>query len=153
MLEEIHRDALAISQGKHRVSLNVEYDGDLVGSRDELHSAFSNLVTNALRYTPEGGSVTLTWQLQGETPVFTVRDTGIGIEAHYIPRLTERFYRVDHSRSRASGGTGLGLAIVKHIVNRHQAQLRIQSVLDQGSEFSVVFPVARALAPRPVCCE
>lgn len=153
MLEEIHRDALAISQGKHRVSLNVEYDGDLVGSRDELHSAFSNLVTNALRYTPEGGSVTLTWQLQGETPVFTVRDTGIGIEAHHIPRLTERFYRVDRSRSRASGGTGLGLAIVKHIVNRHQAQLRIQSVLDQGSEFSVVFPVARALAPRPVCCE
>lgn len=148
LAEEIQREAQTLSHGRHEVMLRVETDLGLLGSRDELRSAFTNLVTNALRYTPAGGRIDIIWRLQEDQPVFAVRDTGIGIEAIHIPRLTERFYRVDRSRSRESGGTGLGLAIVKHILNRHHAQLRIQSEPGKGSEFAAVFPAERAVRLR-----
>jgi len=115
----------------------------LTGSAKELHSAFSNLVSNAVRYTPEGGTVTLFWGLEGGRGVFGVQDTGIGVEPRHIPRLTERFYRVDQGRSRETGGTGLGLAIVKHVLTRHQASLEVQSELGKGSVFRAVFPAQR----------
>jgi two-component system, OmpR family, phosphate regulon sensor histidine kinase PhoR len=108
------------------------------------------LVSNAVRYTPEGGSVMLSWSTENGLPVFAVTDTGPGIEAEHIPRLTERFYRVDRSRSRASGGTGLGLAIVKHILNRHQARLEISSEIGKGSRFAAVFPAERMVAAERV---
>ena len=109
----------------------------------ELRSAFSNLVSNAVRYTPEGGAVTLFWMLDGARGVFGVEDTGIGVESRHIPRLTERFYRVDQGRSRDTGGTGLGLAIVKHVLTRHQASLEVESELGKGSVFRAVFPAQR----------
>jgi two-component system, OmpR family, phosphate regulon sensor histidine kinase PhoR len=142
------RDAQALSSGRHRFSLRLENEAGLKGSAEELRSALSNLISNAVRYTPESGEIEVSWSTRNGEPVFAVRDTGIGIESHHIPRLTERFYRVDRSRSRASGGTGLGLAIVKHVLSRHQARLDIESEPGKGSTFSVVFPAARSL-PRP----
>ena len=116
----------------------------MAGSRDELASAFGNLVSNAIRYTPAGGTITLGWRIEGDgTGVFSVADTGIGIGPEHLPRLTERFYRVDRSRSRATGGTGLGLAIVKHVLLRHQAELDIASEPGKGSRFSVRLPARR----------
>jgi hypothetical protein len=97
----------------------------LKGSREELRSAFSNLVSNAVRYTPDGGRIVLRWEVRDGKGVFSVEDSGIGIPEEHIPRLTERFYRVDRGRSRESGGTGLGLSIVKHVLLRHQAGLEI----------------------------
>ena len=142
----LFREGQALSAGRHRIALRVERTGGLKGSADELRSALGNLVSNAVRYTPEGGEIEIAWTEQNGQPTFTVRDTGIGIEPQHIPRLTERFYRVDRSRSRSTGGTGLGLAIVKHVLSRHQAHLDIQSEPGRGSRFSAVFPVARALA-------
>ncbi|MCW8917425.1 MAG: phosphate regulon sensor histidine kinase PhoR [Gammaproteobacteria bacterium] len=112
----------------------------LYGAEKELYSAFSNLITNALRYTPQGGRVTVRWHGDSQGAHFEVEDTGVGIAPHHIPRLTERFYRVDVGRSRDVGGTGLGLAIVKHVLNRHHANLRIRSTLNRGSTFSCHFP-------------
>jgi two-component system, OmpR family, phosphate regulon sensor histidine kinase PhoR len=113
-------------------------------SRDELASAFGNLVSNAVRYTPPGGTITLAWRIdQDGSGVFAVTDTGIGIAPEYLPRLTERFYRVDRSRSRATGGTGLGLAIVKHVLLRHQAEIEITSERGKGSTFAVRLPAQR----------
>jgi two-component system phosphate regulon sensor histidine kinase PhoR len=100
-------------------------------------------VNNAIRYTPDGGEIRLRWQLRDMRAVFSVQDTGIGIEPHHIARLTERFYRVDRSRSRETGGTGLGLSIVKHILTRHQGHLEIQSEFGKGSTFSAVFPAEK----------
>src|SRR5574343_356574 len=118
---------------------------DLWGSAQELHSAFGNLVSNAVRYTPEGGSIYLRWTQEDDGRVaFTVADTGIGIPREHLPRLTERFYRVDRGRSRGNGGTGLGLAIVKHVIARHNARLEIRSEPDKGSTFSVIFQSERA---------
>jgi len=111
----------------------------LRGNREELRSAFGNLFGNAIRYTPEGGEVLLCWAERDGQSVFSVRDSGIGIAPQHIPRLTERFYRVDRSRSRETGGTGLGLAIVKHIAIRHHAKLEISSEQGKGSVFSLVF--------------
>lgn len=136
-----------LSAGKHRFSSTV-CDARLSGNRDELRSALSNLLTNAIRYSPEGGDIELIWELAGEEPTFRVKDSGEGIAAEHIPRITERFYRVDRGRSRATGGTGLGLAIVKHVLNRHQARLDIESAPGHGSTFSAVFPVNRRL-PAP----
>lgn len=113
------------------------------GNQEELHSLFSNLIYNAIKYTPSGGSITIRWQQVDDEAIFCVKDTGIGIAKKYIPRLTERFYRVDKGRSRESGGTGLGLAICKHILIRHDAELLIESEEGKGSEFSCVFPLEK----------
>jgi two-component system phosphate regulon sensor histidine kinase PhoR len=121
----------------------LEAEGDLAGVPAELQSALSNLVSNAVRYTPAGGSITVSWTRQADgSAVFAVRDTGPGIAPEHLPRLTERFYRVDRSRSRETGGTGLGLAIVKHVLQRHGASLDIASS-NKGSVFSVHFPANR----------
>jgi two-component system phosphate regulon sensor histidine kinase PhoR len=146
-VEQLAADARALSGGRHRIELTVEQDCRLLGSRAELQSAFANLVSNAVRYTPEGGSVRLAWRLADGRGIFTVADSGIGIEARHIPRLTERFYRIDSGRSRETGGTGLGLAIVKHALTRHQAVLDIASEPGRGSTFSALFPPGRVLPP------
>jgi len=139
LLEQIHREALALSSGHHKISLTI--DGpDLRGGVDELRSAFGNLVSNAVRYTPEGGSIDIFWQMKDNGPQYAVRDTGIGIRPEHIARLTERFYRVDKSRSRETQGTGLGLAIVKHVLLRHDATLAIESQPEKGSTFTITFP-------------
>lgn len=145
LINMLLNDGKALSQGKHKISAEIGNNIDLVGAVDELQSALSNLVSNAIRYTPEEGEIHITWQLRNGQPVFSVRDNGIGIERNHIDRLTERFYRVDRSRSRETGGTGLGLSIVKHILTRHQAKLEITSQLGVGSTFSAVFPKARLL--------
>ena len=140
----LYHDALALSSARHKVTLLLESPAWVNGAEDELRSAFGNLVSNAIRYTPAGGEVRLSWKAGADGgAVFSVRDTGIGIEAQHLPRLTERFYRVDRGRSRETGGTGLGLAIVKHVVNRHDAKLEVTSEPGRGSCFSVVFPASR----------
>jgi len=117
----------------------------LVGALTELQSAVSNLVSNAVRYTPAGGRIEVDWQEQGDTLVMAVRDTGPGIAPEHLPRLSERFYRVDRSRSRETGGTGLGLAITKHVAQRHGGALRIESQLGAGSTFILVLPLSRRI--------
>jgi two-component system, OmpR family, phosphate regulon sensor histidine kinase PhoR len=117
---------------------------EIAGSSAELHSALSNLITNAIRYTPADKEVEVSWtELPNGTLVFAVKDTGPGIAPEHLPRLTERFYRIDRSRSRDTGGTGLGLAIVKHVAQRHGAELQIESTLGKGSTFALVFPTSR----------
>jgi two-component system, OmpR family, phosphate regulon sensor histidine kinase PhoR len=149
LLKQIQSDALSLSQSlyksKHLVKLDMDETVNIVGSQNELQSALGNLVSNAVRYTPKGGEVSISWGMQGEQAIFTVRDTGIGIEQQHIDRLTERFYRVDRGRSRETGGTGLGLSIVKHILIRHQAKLEISSDIGTGSTFSVLFPKTRLI--------
>ena len=150
VLEMLFREALSLSDGRHRVRVaNCAPEG-LLGDEDELHSAFGNLVSNAIRYTPENGEIILNWEKQGESGVgvFAVTDSGLGIDAQHIPRLTERFYRVDRGRSRETGGTGLGLAIVKHILTRHQAKLEIDSEPGKGSTFRVIFPARRVVQAK-----
>ncbi len=128
----------------HQLEVGEVQRGALAGSRNELLSAMSNLVSNAVRYTPAGGRISVQWQtLPDGRAEFSVSDTGPGVAPEHLPRLTERFYRVDRSRSRETGGTGLGLAIVKHVVQRHGAELRMQSTLGQGSRFAIVFPAHR----------
>lgn len=140
----LYHDALALSAGRHKVNLLLESTAWVNGAEDELRSAFGNLVSNAIRYTPAGGEVRLSWKNAADGgAIFTVRDTGIGIDTQHLPRLTERFYRVDRGRSRETGGTGLGLAIVKHVANRHAAKLDISSEPGRGSAFSVQFPAVR----------
>lgn len=145
LLDEVLRDGRLLSNGRHHIDLQVTCDADISGSRDELRSAFSNLLSNAIRYTPEGGHIDVRWSLHDGHAVFAVQDSGIGIAPQHITRLTERFYRVDRSRSRETGGTGLGLAIVKHVVMRHQARLNISSEEGLGSTFAIAFPAARML--------
>ena len=144
LISLIKNDAYALSQGKHSLNFDLKTPCNLLGEEREVLSAFSNLVSNAIRYTPNVGSVSATWSVnaagEGE---FTVTDTGPGISSEHIPRLTERFYRVDRSRSRETGGTGLGLAIVKHVANRHQANLVIESTPGRGSKFILRFPPVR----------
>ena len=140
MMRSLESEAQSLSRGRHAVQLRLESARWVRGATQELRSALSNLVSNAVRYTPAGGEITLAWSDRGEEAVFSVTDTGEGIAAEHIPRLTERFYRVDRSRSRETGGTGLGLAIVKHVLTRHGARLEVQSIPGKGSTFSVVFP-------------
>ena len=126
----------------------------LSGANKELHSAVSNLVNNAVRYTPSGGTITSSWILLPDQRIqFSVADTGPGIASEHLPRLTERFYRVDRSRSRESGGTGLGLAIVKHVMQRHGGELKIESELGKGSKFTLIFPASRVLQSAPAKVE
>jgi two-component system phosphate regulon sensor histidine kinase PhoR len=143
LLAGVRDEALALSAGRHRIELNAEDRVLLLANAQELRSAFGNLVSNAVHYTPAGGDIRLGWGRRGTQAVFSVADSGLGIEPRHIPRLTERFYRVDHSRSRETGGTGLGLAIVKHVLTRHQATLEIESEPGRGSCFSAVFPARR----------
>lgn len=145
LLKQLQKDAQALSQGQHTVSLHMETTVNLRGSYNELLSALSNLTSNAVRYTPAQGKIDIYWQMRGEDVVFAVQDTGIGIEPQHLPRLTERFYRVDSGRSRDTGGTGLGLSIVKHILHHHQASLQVESEPGQGSRFQIVFPAQRVL--------
>ncbi len=146
LIDDLVREARLLSSGKHEIKTQISSEARLHCSLHEIRSAFGNLVSNAVRYTLAGGSVTLGWAIEENLPVFSVTDTGPGIEPEHIPRLTERFYRVDRSRSRANGGTGLGLAIVKHILNRHQARLEINSKVGKGSRFAAVFPAERTIA-------
>ena len=130
---------------RHRIQLKIDAQLRLTGNEEEIRSAFSNLINNAVRYTPAGGEINLRWQLENGDPVFAVTDTGEGIAPQHIPHLTERFYRIDTARSRDSGGTGLGLSIVKHILLRHDANLVITSELGVGSTFKCIFPATRAI--------
>jgi two-component system phosphate regulon sensor histidine kinase PhoR len=149
LVDRLAAEARALSAGRHRIQVEApDQRFDLIGSDKELASAFGNLVSNAIRYTPEGGAVTLRWCEAGEGAAFEVEDTGIGIDAEHIPRLTERFYRVDRGRSRETGGTGLGLAIVKHALQRHGATLNIASRPGKGSVFSARFAGPRLRAAR-----
>lgn len=142
LLATLVEEGTALSGGKHKMTLEIAA-GNFYGSREELRSAFSNLISNAVRYSPEGGDIALRWVLRDGLPVFEVADNGIGIATDHIPRLTERFYRVDKGRSSATGGTGLGLAIAKHVLIRHQGKLEIESTPGKGSTFRAVFPKAR----------
>lgn len=146
MIERIREEALATVKGKRDIIIECDDSIQLQGNSDEIHSAFANLVLNAAKYTPENGTIWVRWYRRSPQQVcLTVEDNGDGIDSHHIPRLTERFYRVDKSRSIDTGGTGLGLAIVKHILFRHQAELSITSELGSGSNFTCVFPHSRSV--------
>ncbi len=150
LLAVLRTDAEALSGGKYRIVLEADSEFDLLGAESEIASAFGNLVSNAIRYTPEGGVVRVTWRANASEAEFAVEDNGIGIAPEHISRLTERFYRVDQGRSRQTGGTGLGLSIVRHILNRHQATLEISSQLGKGSRFSARFPARRIVRAAAV---
>jgi two-component system phosphate regulon sensor histidine kinase PhoR len=140
----LKNDAEALSQGCHTFNFEIATERNILGEEREILSAFGNLVSNAIRYTPDIGSISAIWRInEREEGEFAVTDTGPGIASEHLPRLTERFYRVDRSRSRDTGGTGLGLAIVKHIASRHQAQLIIESTSGKGSTFTLRFPKER----------
>jgi two-component system phosphate regulon sensor histidine kinase PhoR len=147
LMQRLKADAEALSGGRHVIKTHLEEPHDLLGVESELVSALGNLVSNAIRYTPAGGTISLTWHEGPDGGRFSVEDTGIGIDPEHLPRLTERFYRVDRSRSRETGGTGLGLAIAKHALARHDATLEIESQPGKGSRFSARFP-ARRLASK-----
>jgi two-component system phosphate regulon sensor histidine kinase PhoR len=151
VLARVKADTDALSGGRHRITLDATEGYDIAGAESEIASALGNLASNAVRYTPQGGSVHIVWRASSAGAEFIVEDTGIGIEPQHIARLTERFYRVDRGRSRETGGTGLGLAIVKHALARHQAALEIQSEPGKGSRFTARFPARRVLpaATRP----
>lgn len=144
LLDTALEQGMALSDGRHVIESDIDPELKLLGSASELASAFSNLITNAIRYTPTGGHIKVTWhQTRDGKARYSVKDTGIGIAPDHIPRLSERFYRVDRSRSRDVGGTGLGLAITKHIAMRHDATLEIESRLGKGSTFSLNFDARR----------
>jgi two-component system phosphate regulon sensor histidine kinase PhoR len=142
LMIELEAEARALSGGRHEIVCIAEAM-HVRGSRDELRSAFGNLVSNAIRYTPSGGRIALAWRAQDDGALFEVKDSGIGIAPEHLPRLTERFYRVDRSRSRETGGTGLGLAIVKHVLMRHQGRLLVESEVGRGSTFRAWLPATR----------
>jgi two-component system phosphate regulon sensor histidine kinase PhoR len=154
---QLEQEARALSavlsppEGPSQVlAFNLAAQEDIAGLSAELHSAMSNLVSNAIRYTPAGGQIEVGWLHHEDGRCeFYVQDSGPGIAPEHIPRLTERFYRVDRSRSRDTGGTGLGLAIVKHVAQRHGAELKIDSTPGKGSRFAMVFPASRVRVPRP----
>jgi two-component system phosphate regulon sensor histidine kinase PhoR len=143
LVSMLRKDVLARPKHPKEVRVRVESTLPLLGQESEIHSAFSNLVDNAAKYTGPDGWIELHWWVDDDGGHFSVRDSGIGIPAEHIPRLTERFYRVDVGRARATGGSGLGLAIVKHVLQRHGGTLEIQSTLGQGSTFSCHFPLHR----------
>ena len=145
ILEMIREEALASIGGKREITIECDDSLALVGQGDELRSAFANIVFNAARYTESGGKIVIRWYADRDNAYLEVEDNGVGIDAEHIPRLTERFYRVDKSRSMDTGGTGLGLAIVKHVLLRHQARLQITSKPGEGSCFVCVFPLTRTL--------
>ncbi len=152
LLRRVDGDARSLSAGRHELKIPVpEPDVQLAGNEGELLSAIANLVNNAVRYTPEGGRVEAVWRRRADGGgELEVSDTGIGIAKEHLPRLTERFYRVDGSRSRDTGGTGLGLSIVKHVVQRHGGELQVESEPGKGSRFRLVFPPSRVRVPEAV---
>jgi two-component system, OmpR family, phosphate regulon sensor histidine kinase PhoR len=144
LMDRLMADAKALSAGRHALVLNAEPGLQIAGVEPELHSAFGNLISNAIRYTPENGGIEVRWRLGKDgSASFEVQDSGIGIAKEHWPRLTERFYRVDGSRSRDTGGTGLGLAIVKHIAQRHGGTIAVDSEVGKGSTFTVQLPAVR----------
>lgn len=143
LVTSVHREATLLSGDRHRIALVLEGGGVLLGSRKELYSACANLAINAVRYTPTGGHIEIGWRSGACGGAYWVEDDGIGIDPEHLPRLTERFYRVDRGRSRETGGTGLGLAIVKHILTRHQGTLEVSSAPGEGSRFEMRFPASR----------
>lgn len=150
VLRHLEEDADSLSGGSHKIRFDIDEALTVAGNETEVVSALGNLVTNAIRYTPEGGSIDVSWKRVRDRAVFSVHDSGLGIPAEHIPRLTERFYRVDRSRSRDTGGTGLGLAIVKHVLQRHLADLEVTSEEGRGSTFTVRFPVARTASRKSI---
>lgn len=150
LLSILRKDVLARPVHPHDVRIRIDSDALLLGDEPEIHSAFSNIVDNAAKYTPAEGSIEMRWWVDEDGGHFAVKDTGIGIPPEHIPRLTERFYRVDAGRSRATGGSGLGLAIVKHVLQRHGATLDVHSALGAGSEFICHFPLSRVQQIRHV---
>ncbi|MGH8208988.1 MAG: ATP-binding protein, partial [Steroidobacteraceae bacterium] len=150
LISMLRKDVLARPSHPRDVRARIDSDAHLMGDEPEIHSAFSNLVDNAAKYTPPEGSIEMRWWVDDQGAHFCVTDTGMGIPAEHIPRLTERFYRVDAGRSRATGGSGLGLAIVKHVLQRHGAELEVQSTLGSGSTFTCHFPRQRVQQTRAV---
>lgn len=148
MLAMLRRDLVAQEQRPQSITLKIETDAHLRGSETELHSVFSNLVSNAVKYTPGDGKIEIRWWIDDTGGHVAVSDTGIGIAPEHIPRLTERFYRVDAGRSRKVGGSGLGLAIVKHALQRHDGNLTVESMEGRGSTFICHFPPARLVTSR-----
>jgi two-component system phosphate regulon sensor histidine kinase PhoR len=150
IVQAVMADAAALSAGRHQLDADRPDGVELAGDATELQSALGNLVSNAVRYTPEGGHVAVRWRLLANgAGELSVHDTGIGIDKEHLPRLSERFYRVDGSRSRDTGGTGLGLSIVKHVAQRHGGELDIHSESGRGSTFRLLIPAARVRAPAP----
>src|SRR5690606_4490800 len=143
LLQQLCQEAQTLSDGRHRIELNADATLALRGEESELRSAFSNLIINAVKYTPAGGEIRIDWRRLAAGACLEVCDTGPGIAAEHLPRLTERFYRVDRGRSSRTGGTGLGLAIVKHVLHRHEGRLQIESELGVGSSFRCLFPASR----------
>jgi two-component system, OmpR family, phosphate regulon sensor histidine kinase PhoR len=147
LLERLHRDALVRTERPRDVRIALDSQSGLYGAPREIESAFTNLLDNALKYTPPDGVVRIGWRVDAEGAHFSVVDSGIGIPAEHIPRLTERFYRVDPGRARSQGGSGLGLAIVKHALQRHGGRLEVHSVEGRGSTFACHFPPQRVCHP------
>ena len=149
LFTDIEPEARALSNGRHTIHFELHQSARVVGVPDELASALRNLVSNAVRYTPDGGRIEVRFALDSGAATLSVKDSGLGIEAHHLPRLTERFYRVDSGRSRDAGGTGLGLAIVKRIASRHEMDLAIDSTLGVGSQFTLTIPARRLRVAAP----
>ena len=149
MVQGLAQEARILSQDKHLIDIKIAGHPALQASSAQVESAIRNLLTNAVRYTPSGGRISIDWRVRNGYGELSVSDTGIGIAAEHLPRLSERFYRVDRGRSRETGGTGLGLAIVKHIMSQHGGQLRIESLPAQGSTFTLRFPGRRVLEAAP----
>jgi len=154
LLALLEQEAHSLNRDKqHKISFSVDNELRVTGSREELRSAFSNLISNAIKYTPDHGEISVSWTREHQKAVFTVSDNGEGIAPQHVKRLTERFYRVDQARARNTGGTGLGLAIVKHVLTRHQSKLMIFSEPKKGSTFSFALPpelvIGRYAAVQP----
>jgi two-component system phosphate regulon sensor histidine kinase PhoR len=154
LMQRTQADGLALSAGRHTLSVSGGDDAEIAGSDTELLSAVGNLVDNAVRYTPEGGRIDVQWRWRGDgNAEIAVADNGPGIAREHLPRLTERFYRVDGSRSRETGGTGLGLSIVKHVVQRHGGEVDISSEVGKGATFKLVLPALRVRRRAGVSAE
>ena len=148
LFKNLKKDSDLVSGKLHKINMSINKNIALLGYEKEIYSAFLNLVSNAIRYTKEGGSIHVIWDIKDQKPFFEVQDSGIGIDEKLIPRLTERFFRIDADRSRNTGGTGLGLSIVKHVCIRHQAQIEITSQIGKGSQFKISFPQERLLLKK-----
>lgn len=143
LFRKLKKDSVFLSKKSHKINMSINKNIALLGHEKEIYSAFLNLISNAIRYTEKGGNINAVWDIKDQKPFFEVQDSGIGIDEGLIPRLTERFFRINPDRSRNSGGTGLGLSIVKHISIRHQAQIEIYSQIGKGSQFKIIFPQER----------